>query len=764
MRKLLVTWWNQGRNGENTPPGVQKEFGWSELVEWIEAKGRGREHLRERGPRGEVVDSLRHPCWSPAEYRGRKRSLATFERGHVVGLDYDDLTPEQHTAIAARLSDMRFAYLLYSTKSCTSEVPAFRVLFPLAEPLDVHAFRRLRSWLNELIGGAADKNAADPSRFWWEPTKPHLCAFWSTSSLGARWVSGADVPEGWEPPKPEPTPKQQAEQARLAELREQRGLAPRAAAPRDANRQEPSPAGGQGPQKEDFELTPEQSEAKHARLVRRANKFLTVQCAAVGLAPQGTREETLRKAAALIAGKTELANVLGRTAVIEGLVRAAVHAGLPESEAREKAERAYEWGNARPLPLTGSEQAEKDDIRLRDRDESGKPKATLQNTLAVLEHPKYSRLFVYDQFEQGVRLTRPVPGTTERADTRLVDVDITAMRRYLSKAYGFEPSKDHMWDGVELVARECAIHPVREWLSGLKWDGVHRLDTLLSDCMGCEEGEVVNTRLRLAQAARIMCLSAVARVMEPGCKADIAVVFHGRQARLKSSSFAALVGKAWFSDAAIDLHSKDAPMTMQGKWLVELPELSATRARDVETVKAFMSRADDRYRPPYGRAVVNQPRQSIFVGTSNDMRPFTDKTGNRRFFSVLSTHRADLELLRGIRSQVWAEAFNRHQLGEPWWLSGEEEDDAAEVQDRFSAATGDEAWEQAIAEYLANPKVTAVTTKQIAMVALGIELARVSRSEEMRIAAIMARHFADWPRARVRVQGVPQNVYKRAAG
>jgi predicted P-loop ATPase len=106
-------------------------------------------------------------------------------------------------------------------------------------------------------------------------------------------------------------------------------------------------------------------------------------------------------------------------------------------------------------------------------------------------------------------------------------------------------------------------------------------------------------------------ISMAARVYRPGCQADYAPILIGLQGLVKSKALATLAGEEYFGDHLPDIHTKDASQYLRGKWLVELPELAALNKGDVESWKAFITRRDEKYRPPYGRKDVVEPRQCV---------------------------------------------------------------------------------------------------------------------------------------------------------
>ena len=104
---------------------------------------------------------------------------------------------------------------------------------------------------------------------------------------------------------------------------------------------------------------------------------------------------------------------------------------------------------------------------------------------------------------------------------------------------------------------------------------------------------------------------------EPGIKFDSILVLNGPQGIGKSTLFA-LLGKEWYSDSLSisDMKDKTAAEKLQGYWILELGELAGIKKVDVETVKSFVTRTDDKFRQSYGVAVESHPRSCIIVGST----------------------------------------------------------------------------------------------------------------------------------------------------
>jgi predicted P-loop ATPase len=204
---------------------------------------------------------------------------------------------------------------------------------------------------------------------------------------------------------------------------------------------------------------------------------------------------------------------------------------------------------------------------------------------------------------------------------------------------------------VQAVAKDRTFHPVCEYLDALSWDGIKRIDTWLSVYLGAEA-----TDYTTAVGARWL-MSAVARIYRPGVKADCCLILEGSQGLMKSMSLKTIAGP-YFTDEIADLGSKDSAMQTRGVWIIEIAELDSMTRSEVGRIKAFMSRSTDRFRPPYGKRLIESPRQCVFAGSVNHSTYLRDETGGRRFWPVACT-RILIEDLARDRDQLWAESQAR---------------------------------------------------------------------------------------------------------
>ncbi|RMG57347.1 MAG: hypothetical protein D6722_25070 [Bacteroidetes bacterium] len=287
-------------------------------------------------------------------------------------------------------------------------------------------------------------------------------------------------------------------------------------------------------------------------------------------------------------------------------------------------------------------------------------------------------------------------------------------------------------EAVAFLCNKKPRNPIKEHLEQLVWDGVPRVDTWLTTYLGVEDSE--STRLK----ARTWMLGAARRGVRPGAKQDLTLMLKGEQGIGKTRLVRALALKsAWAGQLSRDMTSKDALMILGGVFLVELPELSAMSRAKTEDVKDFLTTTVDRFRPPYGKTVVEVPRSCSFIGTTNESTPLKDSTGNRRFLIVDVPGVIDVEALTEDAPQLWAEAVQRVQQGERCYLTMEEQKLLKPEQEE---STVEDSWAEDVLTYARKSGyggMTMLTTRDLLKYAIGKETSQISRWDEMRVAAIM---------------------------
>jgi len=302
-------------------------------------------------------------------------------------------------------------------------------------------------------------------------------------------------------------------------------------------------------------------------------------------------------------------------------------------------------------------------------DKQGRIKDTLDNIVMILSNDEGLKSLAFNCHRDGIDARSGLPW--EQIKSGWNDSDNACLKVYLSSKYGiYSPTKTK--DAVLAVAAERAYHPIKEYLDNLpKWDGVTRAENLLIDYFGAADNSYTKAVIRKTLVA------AVARIYHPGTKFDSVLILNGPQGIGKSTFFAKLAGD-WFSDSLTitDMKDKSGPEKLQGYWMLELGELAGMRKTEVEIVKSFVSRVDDKYRASYGVNVENHPRQCVIVGSTNAENGFLrDITGNRRFWPVPisgNSLKKSWQITSEEVQQIWAETICLYEQGEKLYLEGEE--------------------------------------------------------------------------------------------
>lgn len=300
-------------------------------------------------------------------------------------------------------------------------------------------------------------------------------------------------------------------------------------------------------------------------------------------------------------------------------------------------------------------------------DKQGKIKDTLDNIVLIIRNDSELESIAFNKHRDGIDARDGLPWEQMKGGWN--DSDNAALKVYLSNKYGiYSPTKTK--DAILAVAAERSYHPIKEYLDHLpEWDGTDRVETLLIDYFNATDNSYTRA------VTRKMMVAAVARIVHPGTKFDSVLILNGPQGIGKSTFFAKLAGD-WFSDSLTltDMKDKAGPEKLQGYWILELGELAGMRKTDVEVVKSFISRSDDKYRASYGVNVESHPRQCIIVGSTNAESGFLrDITGNRRFWPVRISgdgKRKAWQMSVYDVEQIWAETLVLYGKGEKLYLEG----------------------------------------------------------------------------------------------
>ena len=364
------------------------------------------------------------------------------------------------------------------------------------------------------------------------------------------------------------------------------------------------------------------------------------------------------------------------------------------------------------------------------RNEHGQPHKNQNNIRVALL--KMGVQLRYDQFAART-LIQGLSGF----GPSLVDAAVDRIWLQVEQHFHFQPSKELVRTVVADTAKLNCFHPVRDYLDGVKWDRVKRLDQWLTAYAGAPDTEYTRA------VGALVLIAAVRRVRQPGCKFDEMLVLEcPEQGTEKSSALAVLaVRKEWFSDQLpLNADGKAVIEALHGHWIIEAAELSGMKRTDIEHLKAFLSRQVDRARMSYDRLVSEVPRQSIVIGTTNSVEYLRDTSGNRRYWPV-QVESFDLEALRENRDQLWAEAAAREaegtsiRLDPKLWSLAERQQEWRLTQDP---------WHQLLSDKLGEYEQAKISTESIWTI-LDIKPAQRGQEQSRRVGEAMRK--LGWDRA-----------------
>lgn len=405
----------------------------------------------------------------------------------------------------------------------------------------------------------------------------------------------------------------------------------------------------------------------------------------------------------------------------------------------------------------------------------GNVEGKLHNLILIMENdPKLAGLWWLNESSNQIELTREAPWRGGNK-SEFVDADAFELAAWLQNpdTYGANCSDEGVLKAVIAVARRYRRHPIREYLTALKWDGTPRVEGMLVDLFGAPDNPYSR------RAALCFAVSAVARILwfdpkQPavGAQVDFMLVLEGEQGKRKSSALRALFGSNWFVETSESPTGKDFYQVIQGCWGVEIGEMDSFGKADVTAVKTAITRRVDKFRAPYERVPRSYRRECVFAGTTNEHQYLRDPTGGRRFLPVRTDGDVQLERILELRDQLWAEAVHLFEQGFSWW---ELPEDAAEEQE---ARYISDSWEDRILRWLAGkmPGENAyparlgvgwgepaqwTTTDELLRYAIGADASKHGKQEQMRISSVMKR--LRWDKDRRMVEGLRLYVWEPTA-
>lgn len=359
-----------------------------------------------------------------------------------------------------------------------------------------------------------------------------------------------------------------------------------------------------------------------------------------------------------------------------------------------------------------------------DLDDDGNPRGTCMNASIAIQNLGISCR--KDVFHEKMLLGGHA---IERWAGDLSDDAVHMVRRLIRKAYLFEPGEKNVRDAAVQLCLENQFNPVTDYLDALTWDQRPRIGRWLTVYLGADDTPLNR------ETGRLVLVAAVRRAYEPGVKFDQIMVLEGRQGTGKSTALKILAGEDNFSDQHIlGQRDREQQEAFTGVWIHEIAELAGMRRADIEAVKQFASRTEDRARPAYGRIRVDIKRKGIFVATTNQEIYLRDDSGNRRFWPVL-TGSVDLEALRRDRDQLWAEAAEEEARGGSlfldarlWAHAGAEQESRVE----------EDAWHDDVEKYV-RKNGSSVSVVEVLTGAILLRTADIGQGEQTRCARILRR-------------------------
>jgi predicted P-loop ATPase len=395
------------------------------------------------------------------------------------------------------------------------------------------------------------------------------------------------------------------------------------------------------------------------------------------------------------------------------------------------------------------------------------PKASAHNlALVLMEHPEWHGVFALDDFAQTIVMQREPPCIATQGE--LHREHITEIAIWMSNPLhaGIVANDDLIKRVVMALAARARFHVVRAYLDQIAWDGQDRIERLFADKCGADHSEYA------AQVARMLLVSAVARVYAPGCRVNFMLILEGHQQIGKSWFIKILFGDAWSCEAMESPTHKDFYQCLIGQWAVEVAEMQSFNKADVNKVKQAISQPSDVYRKSYDDRARRWPRQGIFVGTTNQFSDYlSDETGATRFLPIRVTG-IETERLADDRDQLWAQAVQLYRDGFRYWEL------PAQAQEEQEKRYRVDSWEEAITRWLEGKapdvfyppergqetglarQISVATTTELMKFALGIDLGKHTPQDQARVGRIMRR--LGWEKTRPRIEeGERQYAFQR---
>ena len=666
MRELAIAY----GNSRQAKTWINKTIRYEDLKERLRVPIRTTESAEEyakmtKAQRDAVKD---HGGFVGGVLAGGRRKIDTVELRSMIALDGDRIDPDFLSGYEANVS---YTSCLYTTHSSTPECPRIRVVFPLTRDISPDEFVAVSRYLAQMMGmDFFDECSYQPNQLMYWPSCPQNGVF-VFKEVEKEWLDPDQIlaahPE-WRDPTRLPTSSRESRANQLARQKVQDPLTKEGIVGIFNRVYFPITLALEKFLSDTYEPTEKENrwhliesssiagvEVKEERFVysHHAKDPAYLQlCNAFDI----VRIHKFRDM-----DEKESYKAMCRFAIQQDEVKLAA--------ANERLAQAEEDFSGR-----GEDDWKK---RLRYNSKGVELENSLYNAKLIMANDPYLKNIVFNQLADGLEIKGELPWKHPTRFWR--DADDAQLLCYMDDHYG-TISQRNCEIALAKVADDRSYHPIRQYLETLPpWDGVKRVDTLFIDYLGADDNEYTRAVCRKTLCAAYM------RVYRPGIKFDYLPVFNGTQG-IGKSTFVSNLGMEWFSDSLTlsDMNDKTAAEKLQGYWIHEIGELAGMKKADIDKVKAFVSRCDDKYRASFGKRVSSHPRQCVFFGTTNsDNGYLRDITGNRRFWTVKVSGESRYkpwDMTRETVDQIWAEVTVLAKAGEPLFLSPELEKFAAEEQ------------------------------------------------------------------------------------
>ena len=681
-------------------------FTWNKFCEELNTPQRGEETLETylKWPKAQQDDAKDVGGFVGGTFRGHKRALSELKDRSLITLDLDRIPPNRTGEILSSVENLGHAAVVYSTRKHRPQAPRLRVILPLADPCEPAEYEPIARRIAEEVGiEYCDPTTFEGNRLMFWPSasadSEYICKVFDGDFISAEEV--LSTYRDWTDISSWPTMLSESEKVKR-QLKKQedpllkKGIVGQFCRTYDIRTaiEEFIPEAYTSTDRPD-RLTYTGGSTSNGAVIY-DGKFLYSHHATDPCSGQLVNAWDLVRLH-LFSDRDAGAQPGTATSRLPSYKAMAEMANsdqkLIELRAKE-AQQAAAKGFSEPLPVSPEDWTKQLDYTAQ-----GALANTLNNMVLYMAHdedlgPKIAN----DTFAQRLNIIGKLPWDPEYKEIRgWNDTDSANLYHYMEKTYHLS-GKEKAEQALLIVADRNRYNDVERYLTSLEWDGVPRIDTALIDYLGAEDTPYTR------QVFRKSMLAAVHRIVYEGVKFDNMIILSGPQGCGKST-FLRLLGRRWFSDSMFTFEGKEAAEAVQGKWIVEVPELQALNKSETNAVKHFLSKEYDDYRPAYGRRTVRYPRRSVLFGTTNDSEFLKDDTGDRRFWPVdVMIQEPTKSVFRDLKQEVdqmWAEAYFIFQWGgEDLYLDAETEESARAQQKEHKKLSD---WAGVIEEYLEKP-------------------------------------------------------------